>query len=288
MTSVRWRWGLVGLAVVGAAALGVAHDQLPAIGATGLLHPARRSVTAMPPAACQDEVSKGDELNLRGWRCQASSPRRGTLVYLHGIADNRSSAAGVVERFGKRGLDVVAYDSRAHGESQGSICSYGFHEKRDLHRVVDTVQSGPVILLGTSLGAAVALQAAATDPRVTAVVAAETFSDLRTAATERAPFFFTAGLIDQAFRIAEQQGGFDVDSVSPLASAAQVRVPVLLVHGAADTHTPPEHSRRVLAALAGPSRLILVEGARHNESLRAEVWDEVERWIADVLKGMIG
>jgi hypothetical protein len=44
----------------------------------------------------------------------------------------------------------------------------------------------------------------------------------------------------------------------------------------------------VLAALAGPSRLILVEGARHNESLRAEVWDEVERWIADVLKGMIG
>jgi alpha-beta hydrolase superfamily lysophospholipase len=288
MISPRWRWGLIGLAVVVAAALGLAHDQLPAAGANGLLHPARRSAIAAPPAACQDEVFKGDGLSLRGWRCRASSTRRGTLVYLHGIADNRSGAVGVVERFGKRGLDVVAYDSRAHGESDGSICTYGFHEKRDLQRVLETVQMGPVILLGTSLGAAVALQAAATDPRVTAVVAAETFSDLRTAATERAPFFFTAGLIDQAFRIAEQQGGFDVDSVSPLASAAQVRVPVLLVHGAADTHTPPEHSRRVLAALAGPSRLILVEGARHNESLRAEVWDEVERWIADVLKGMIG
>jgi hypothetical protein len=44
----------------------------------------------------------------------------------------------------------------------------------------------------------------------------------------------------------------------------------------------------VLAALAGPSRLILVDRARHNESLRSEVWDEVERWIDDVLKGMIG
>ena len=287
MVSLRWRWGLIGLAVVVVAALGVACDQLPAAGANGLLHPTRRSVIAVPPAACQDEVFEGDGLSLRGWRCRASSARRGTLVYLHGIADNRSSAVGVVERFGRRGLDVVAYDSRAHGQSDGGICTYGFNEKRDLHRVLDTVQSGPVILLGTSPGAAVALQAAATDPRVTAVVAAETFSDLRTVATERAPFFFTAGLIARAFRVAEQQGGFDVDSVSPLAAAAQVHVPVLLVHGAADTHTSPDHSRRVLAALAGPSRLILVEGARHNESLRAEVWDEVERWIEDVL-GMIG
>jgi hypothetical protein len=50
-------------------------------------------------------------------------------------------------------------------------------------------------------------------------------------------------------------------------------------HGSADSDTPPEHSQRVLAALAGPKRLILVSGARHNESLRGEVWTEVERWI---------
>lgn len=288
MTSARWRWGLIGLTLIVVGALGVAQSQLPAVGANGLLHPARRGVTATPPATCQDEVFKGDGLNLRGWRCHASRARRGTLIYLHGIADNRSSAVGVIERFGKRGLDVVAYDSRAHGESEGSICTYGFHEQRDLHRVLNTVQPGPIILLGTSLGAAVALQEVPTDPRVTAVVAAETFSDLRTVAAERAPFFFTASLIDRAFRIAEQQGHFDVDSVSPLAAAAQIRVPVLLVHGAADSHTPPDHSRRVLAALAGPKRLILVEGARHNESLRAEVWDEIERWIEEVLIQVTG
>jgi hypothetical protein len=36
----------------------------------------------------------------------------------------------------------------------------------------------------------------------------------------------------------------------------------------------------VLQALAGPKRLILVPGARHNESLRGSaVWTEIERWI---------
>jgi hypothetical protein len=39
----------------------------------------------------------------------------------------------------------------------------------------------------------------------------------------------------------------------------------------------------VLAALAGPKRLILVPGARHNESLRGMVWTEIEQWLDTVL-----
>ena len=204
-------------------------------------------------------------------------------MYLHGVADNRGSGAGVIERFGKRGFDVVAYDSRAHGESPGDACTYGFYEKQDLHRVLDGVADGPIVLLGTSLGAAVALQEAAGDPRVSAVIAAETFSDIRTVATERAPFFFTSGIIDRAFRLAEEQGRFGVDEVSPVKAAAAIRIPVLLIHGAADVETPPDHSRRVFAALAGPKRLILVPGAGHNGSLTREVWQEIERWLDDVL-----
>ena len=91
--------------------------------------------------------------------------RRGTLIYLHGVADNRASGAGVIERFRKRGFDVVAYDSRAHGESDGDACTYGFYEKQDLRRVLDSVGVGPIVLVGCSLGAAVALQLAADEPR---------------------------------------------------------------------------------------------------------------------------
>ncbi len=253
--------------------------QLPAAGAGALLHPFRNTTVAAPPRSCQESAFAGEGLTLKGWRCRTSFARRGTLVYLHGIADNRSSAAGVIERFGKRGFDVIAYDSRAHGESDGDACTYGFFEQQDLHHVLDTVGTGPIVLVGTSLGAAVALQEAAHDPRVTAIVGAETFSDLRTVATERAPFFFTAGIIRRAFEVAEQQGRFQVDAVSAVAAAAEIRIPVLLIHGAADADTPPDHSRRVFAALAGPKRLILVPAARHNESLRGDVWTEIERWI---------
>ncbi len=257
--------------------------RLPELGAGGLLHPGRRPVVTPAPAGCADASFAGDGVSLKGWRCSATAPLRATIVYLHGTADNRTSAAGLVQRFGPRGFAVVAYDSRAHGESGGDACTYGFYEKRDLRRVLDTIDTAPIVLLGTSLGAAVALQEAAEDPRAAAIVAVETFSDLRTVASERAPFFFRAGTIRKAFQLAEQQAQFQVDAVSPKDAAAHITAPVLLVHGDADVETPPAHSQRVYDGLKGPRRLILVPGAGHNGSLRAEVWDAIEQWLDEVL-----
>ena len=256
---------------------------LPGIGAGALLHPAKNRNRLATPAACRDEIFTGAGVMLRGWRCATTARRLGTIVWLHGVADNHGSAAGLVDRFVPRGFDLVAYDSRAHGYSGGEVCTYGFYEKDDLARVVDTIEPGPIVLIGDSLGGAVALQEAAQDPRITAVVAAETFSDLRSVATERAPRVFTPGVIRRAFQRAAKEGHFDIDAVSPVRAAAGIHVPVLLIHGDADVDTRPDHSRRIFAAVTGPKRLILVPGGTHNSSLRPDVWREIDQWIDGVV-----
>ena len=271
------------LGVLALVAAGALVAQLPDLAAGGLLHPFRRRVGRPAPEGCVEVSFEGAGVALRGWRCQARKARRGTLVYLHGVADNRGSGAGIVRRFVGRGFDVIAYDSRAHGDSEGAACTYGYFEKEDLRRVLDTASPGPIVLLGTSLGAAVALQEAAGDPRVSAVVAAETFSDLRTVARERAPFFLTESTIREAFSLAEERGRFEVAAVSPVAAARRITVPVLLVHGALDIDTPPEHSRQVLGALQGPKRLILVPEVGHNKSLAGDVWPQIEAWIDEAI-----
>jgi pimeloyl-ACP methyl ester carboxylesterase len=271
--------------VIGAVLIGgmlAAGACLPAIGAGALLHPSRHVTTATRPSPCEDASFSGAGVTLKGWRCHAATQARGTIVYLHGIADNRGSAAGVIQRYTSRGFDVIAYDSRAHGESEGTACTYGFFEKQDLHRVVDAIATQPIILMGTSLGAAVALQEAADDQRVAAVISAETFSDLRTVASERAPGFFTRGTIERSFTRAEKEAGFDVDDVSPEKAASRITIPVLLIHGAADVETPPAHSERVRRALKGRAELILVPGAGHNHSLSGDVWTRIDAWIEGV------
>jgi uncharacterized protein len=262
-----------------------AATQVPSVLAGVILRPARVTHMQRPPAGCREQEFAGAGVTLRGWWCEPGGARRGTLVSLHGVADNRRGAAGLVSRFSKRRLAVVAYDSRAHGASDGEFCTYGFHEKHDLRRVIGTLPPGPVILFGTSLGGAVALQAAAGEPRVAGVVAAETFSDLATVVRDRAPRRTPDFLIRQAFRVAGERGGFDVEHVSPVRAAASIRVPVLLIHGAEDRDTGPDHSHRIYDALAGEKRLILVPGAGHGQALSGpNVWREIEEWTETVLR----
>jgi pimeloyl-ACP methyl ester carboxylesterase len=270
------------VAAVGAAVLAT---QAPSIAAGALVSPSRNDQIPAPPPNCVEQEFAGEGLTLRGWRCAPSGRRRGTLIYLHGIADNRASAAGVIQRFTPKGLEVIAYDSRRHGASDGEFCTYGHYEKADLRKIIDTLPLGPVILIGSSLGAAVALQEAAGDRRVTGVVAAEVFSDLRTVATERAPSYLTAGMIERAIRAAEERAGFDVDGVSPVKAAEAIGVPVLLIHGDRDVDTDPSHAERVYEALTGPKRLLLVKGAGHNQSLSdAKTWSEIDGWVDAVLR----
>jgi uncharacterized protein len=271
--------GIGVIALIGAIALGIVVSQLPAYGAGALLYPSRHPNVTATPTACVDRKFTGEGVTLDGWFCASTAPEhQGTIVYLHGVADNRGSSLATIQIFTPLGFDVIAYDSRAHGTSDGERCTYGFFEKRDLQRVLDQLAIKDVVLIGHSLGGAVALQTAAIEPRVRAVVAASTFSDLRTIASERA-FGLPAWSLGPAFTRAEHDATFVVDEVSPMKAAAQLRVPVLLIHGADDRDTVPSHSQRVFEALHEPKQIIVVPNASHNDVLRPHVWDQIQTWL---------
>ena len=256
----------------------------PSWGAAALLHPTRTHASRQPTRPFEPFKWSGAGVRLVGWWFHAPPEgARGTVVYLHGVADNRASSIGIADHFVPMGFDVVAYDSRAHGDSGGDACTYGFYEKQDLARVLDHLPRGPIVVMGTSMGAAVALQAAAEDPRIAAVVSIATFSDLRTAAVERAPFIASRRNLEDAFRLAEDTAHFRVDEVSPMAAAARIHVPVLLIHGDHDQETPPAHSVRVLAALHEPKRLIVIPGGGHRGGLNGVVWNELDAWLTQAL-----
>jgi uncharacterized protein len=259
--------------------------EAPGWAAGGMLHPWRRSVDhALLQARAPDSVTfDGEGVKLYGWRMRPRGPRRATVVYLHGVADNRVSGIHAGERLAARGFEVVAYDARASGESGGAACTYGYYEKRDLKRVIDMLPPGPLFLLGNSLGAAIALQASAEDPRVTAVIAVESFSDLRTIAMDRVGWLLPSSMVRRAFARAEAEGHFEIDAVSPVRAAQHITVPVLVIHGTSDWKTRPEHSRRIYDALAGPRTLVIVDGVGHDHSLTQATWRTIDDWMDRVL-----
>jgi pimeloyl-ACP methyl ester carboxylesterase len=253
-------------------------------GAAALLHPSRRPVAAVPSVPFERVAFSGERgVPLVGWLFRARAARRGLVVYLHGVGSNKEDGIGVAARLGPLGWDVLAYDSRAHGESGGEECTYGFYEKRDVGHALDALGVTRAVVMGSSMGAAVALQVAAVDARVVAVIAQSPFSDLRTIVHERAPWLAQDWQVEAALHAAEETAAFRVDDVSPVGAAASIRAPVLILHGTLDRDIAPEHARRIFAALPGAKRLVMLEGAAHNDVLgRDDAWAAIDAWLAAV------
>ncbi len=242
-------------------------------------------VIAPQAPSCDVEVRTADGLRLDGWLFLPSNEApRGLAVYLHGKDGQRSYAlAGALETFLPRGFAVLAYDQRGHGTSQGRFTTYGAREVDDLKRAIDASGvSGPTVLVGESLGGAVALQAAAAgDPRIVTVVAAASFADLERIARELAgPLAKNEGFVEEVFAEAQSLAGFQIREISPRDAAARITIPVLLIHGLEDAFTAPDHSRQIFQSLRGPKRLVMVEGVGHPDVLQpASIWREIGAWV---------
>jgi len=239
-----------------------------------VVHPPRKRLAAgrRPDARFVEWSARAaDGVTLRAWRVRPEGPARGLLVFLHGISDNRAFGTGWVGELAPDGWAFLLPDLRSQGESEGSILSYGWRERRDVSSLLDALAlegelPGKVGLMGASLGGAVALQAAAGDPRIGAVVAEAVFTDLRTILydyLERLTPFPRGLLLAGIVNLAGVMGGFPIDEVSPIRAVAGLEIPVLFIHGDQDTHVRPDQTRALYAAKPGAKELLIVPGGTH-------------------------
>jgi len=128
----------------------------------------------------------------------------------------------------------------------------------------------PLMVVGSSYGAATAIQYGALDPRVDGVVAIAPFASLREVVREYQQWMLgpvasvvPEGWTDDVIDEAGERGGFDPDDACPRCAARELRAPLLLVHGREDERIPWQHSEAIRAAAAGPAELLVVEGAGH-------------------------
>ncbi len=117
--------------------------------------PARRGV---PDAEVEIRTADGVSLRAHAWTPALGAKSRGALVLSHAMFADKSefSRAGFAAHFAQRGFDVCAFDFRGHGQSDGGRdASYDDLVRHDLPEVVRAVRlrtSGPVIVVGHSLG----------------------------------------------------------------------------------------------------------------------------------------
>lgn len=239
---------------------------------TSILHP---SDLRLP---FEDFVLKTKEgFDLRGWLVPVNPHARGTIIILHGVSESKIAGLPMAEQLHRRGYNVVLYDSRCHGESGGRYCTYGYHEKFDVQAVMDYVMNrkdivvGKIGLFGWSMGAAVALQVAAIDSRVAAVVAESGFASLRTVFDDyqrrmiKLPWHYLRNIV---IKRSEYLADFKANDVAPVEAVRHVRVPIFLLHGTEDNLIKYNYSEKVFNAANEPKQLWLIPGAQHHDVMQ--------------------
>ena len=202
---------------------------------------------------------------------------KGTVLLLHGIYQSKDHR--LVLPWGRRwaaaGYRTVMVDLRGHGRSSGDWMTYGAVDSRDMIQVIDALAERDLIVgklgvFGVSYGGATALQLAAEDPRVDAVVTVAAYTSMRDVVPNFArqflpiiEWFISDAKFDEAIDRAGEMAGFDPDQASALEAISRMRTPVLLIHGAEDRHVRPEHSRILHAAAPEHSQLVLLDDEGH-------------------------
>lgn len=240
-------------------------------------------------------ITSTDNQRLHAWFIPAEDLVHGTIFYLHGVGDNKISGLRLAQVFHERHFNVLMYDSRAHGKSGGHYCTYGYYEKSDVSEAIGSlaerkkISLGNIGIFGTSMGAAIAVQAASVEPRIRAVVAEGCFTNLRTITVDyqkrllRMPWHF---LRNVAMKRSEHIAHFNHHEVSPLRALAKVSVPILFIHGKNDTFIKYQYSEQLFAEAREPKELYLIDGASHTDihSIAQKEYEErvvgfFEKWL---------
>jgi uncharacterized protein len=199
------------------------------------------------------QFSAADGTALHGWYVRHPEPQ-GHALLLHGSGGNVTLLAETLRTLNQRHkLSVLALDYRGFGKSEGKPSEQGlYQDARAARRWLageEKIGEADVILMGVSIGGAVAVDLAARDG-ARALVLANTFTSLPAAAQHHWPWLPMGVLLSTR--------------MNSLAKIQDYRGPVFISHAEADEVVPLSQGKALFEAAAGPKEFFIVPGSKHN------------------------
>ena len=200
--------------------------------------------------------NSADGTRLNGWFFESGvRPATTTIVFFHGNGGNISSIGWMGQRFAKHGFNVLLFDYRGYGASEGVVAGEaGLNADGDaaVAFVINNkgVRPEQLILYGHSLGTTVAADVASRG-NYGAVVLESGFSSASSLASSVLPWLPTW---------LHFLGRNRFESARKLAN---VKAPVLIAHGDPDRTIPTDEAHLLFASANEPKKLLIVPGAGH-------------------------
>lgn len=222
------------------------------------------------PGARDVRLTTADGLTLGAWFVPATGPDLGfTVLVANGNGGNRTHRASLAEALRAEGLSVLLFDYRGYGGNPGDPTEDGLaldvRAARDY--LVERTSQDRLIYFGESLGGGVVAELAVEHPPA-GLLLRSPYTELADTAAEHYPFLPVRLLLKDRFPVVEH--------------VRRIRVPTVVIYGTSDSIVPPEQSRAVADAAAGPVTVVELRDADHNDPVLA-TGDRVVGAVVDLI-----
>lgn len=210
-----------------------------------------------------------DNLLIKGWFIPSKNKTDKTIIITHGYPFDKNNIIGGTSFLAEK-FNLLLFDFRYFGESEGSYTTIGFKEKKDFLAAVDWLkkkQYKKIGAIGFSLGASVILMANSDD--IKAIVADSPYSSIdkmieRTylifPSITKKPFVWLTKLFTSLI-------GISTKNISPKNEIPNINIPILLIHGDKDSQIPVENSKILYeASNKDTTELWIVKNADHGHA----------------------
>lgn len=211
------------------------------------------------------EFRSSDGTPLHGWFLPAEGKARGSILFMHGNAENISTHIGSVYWLPAEGYNVFLFDYRGYGRSGGVPELHGVIRDAEaaIGQMVEMVGTGdtPVIVYGQSIGAAIAIYAVAHSNYrryIDALIAESAFSGYRHITREKLAAFWLTWPLQYPLSWSVSNRYDPIDAVAQIAP-----IPLLLVYSEEDVIVPAHHGQLLYEAAKEPKQLWRIPNGRH-------------------------
>jgi len=227
-------------------------------------------------------IETGDGTRVAGWSLPSNNGV--VIIFLHGSPGNRKQLLPTAMALNEHGYGALLLDMPGHGESTGRA-DWGTSSRLAVERAIDLALKGAgvrhVAIFGYSMGSCTAVQVAARDLRVKALVLLGAFANfadvLRDEFQSRVPFLNEFGVLGARMAGVAVSDMRTLDTLSATASR-----PVFIIAGTADG--PVSMPGALFQAAHEPKELWLVDGANHGnvrDTAGSVIFDERVRIFLD-------
>ncbi|KAB2903010.1 MAG: alpha/beta fold hydrolase [Anaerolineae bacterium] len=230
---------------------------------------------------------------IRGWWIPAEQPM-GTVIFCHGQNGSMDGDLPQAVPFYHAGYNVLMFNFRAHGNSDGKTVTFGVFEKEDLLGAVDFLAQEKGIhksaVIGFSMGSAVAMIGAALSDKISVLILDGVFWRLLDVMdywlrSRHIPPPISSFIARLAVTGASIRTNTRMFQVSPRLWAKHLNhVPVLFIHGEKDRLIPLADVQKVAADLNGPFKIWVAPDCDHREAFKkheAEYNRQVLGWLQE-------